>query len=111
MLVQAGLCRTCSETTLLVFPRGGSIIKINTDFEISSIFCLQIGDPKGKLAKQFLGKLSVQFRIITLHVELFSAAPFDRELKTTWTQYTLRRSSACARFSMHTRTFISIIFR
>ena len=24
MLVQAGLCRTCSETTLLVFPRGGS---------------------------------------------------------------------------------------
>ena len=26
MLVQAGLCWTCSETTLLVFPRGGSII-------------------------------------------------------------------------------------
>ena len=24
VLVQAGLCRTCSETTLLVFPRGGS---------------------------------------------------------------------------------------
>ena len=24
--VQAGLCRTCSETTLLVFPRGGSYI-------------------------------------------------------------------------------------
>ena len=24
MLVQPGLCRTCSETTLLVFPRGGS---------------------------------------------------------------------------------------
>ena len=24
MLVQAGLCRTCSETTWLVFPRGGS---------------------------------------------------------------------------------------
>ena len=23
MLVQGGLCRTCSETTLLVFPRGG----------------------------------------------------------------------------------------
>ena len=23
MLVQPGLCRTCSETTLLVFPRGG----------------------------------------------------------------------------------------
>ena len=26
VLVQAGLCRTCSETTLLVFPRGGSIM-------------------------------------------------------------------------------------
>ena len=26
VLVQVGLCRTCSETTLLVFPRGGSII-------------------------------------------------------------------------------------
>ena len=25
VLVQAGLCRTCSETTLLVFPQGGSI--------------------------------------------------------------------------------------
>ena len=24
MLAQAGLCWTCSETTLLVFPRGGS---------------------------------------------------------------------------------------
>ena len=26
MTVQAGLCQTCSETTLLVFPRGGSNI-------------------------------------------------------------------------------------
>ena len=26
MFVQVGLCRTCSETTLLVFPRGGSYI-------------------------------------------------------------------------------------
>ena len=26
MLVQPGFCRTCSETTLLVFPRGGLII-------------------------------------------------------------------------------------
>ena len=26
VLVQAGLCRTCSETTLLVFPRGGSFV-------------------------------------------------------------------------------------
>ena len=26
VLVQAGLCRTCSETTLLVFPRGVSVV-------------------------------------------------------------------------------------
>ena len=26
VLVQVGLCRTCSETTLLVFPRGGSFV-------------------------------------------------------------------------------------
>ena len=26
VLVQVGLCQTCSETTLLVFPRGGSFI-------------------------------------------------------------------------------------
>ena len=25
--VQAGLCQTCSETTLLVFPRGGSFLE------------------------------------------------------------------------------------
>ena len=30
MLVQAGLCRACSETTLLVFPRGGSYFVIST---------------------------------------------------------------------------------
>ena len=28
MLVQPGLCRTCSETTLLVFPRGGSYFNL-----------------------------------------------------------------------------------
>ena len=28
VLVQVGLCRTCSETTLLVFPRGGSNLMI-----------------------------------------------------------------------------------
>ena len=28
MLVQAGLCGTCSETTLLVFPRDGSFVNI-----------------------------------------------------------------------------------
>ena len=31
MLVQAGLCQTCSETTLLVFPRGGSFLSCVSD--------------------------------------------------------------------------------
>ena len=30
MLVQVGLCRTCSKTTLLVFPRGGSFLNVVT---------------------------------------------------------------------------------
>ena len=30
VLVQAGSCRTCSETTLLVFPRGGSIMLVTS---------------------------------------------------------------------------------
>ena len=34
VLVQAGLCRTCSETTLLVFPRGGSFLAYDTDFPV-----------------------------------------------------------------------------
>ena len=36
MLVQTGLCRTCSETTLLVFPRGGS-----NDSSISALNILE----------------------------------------------------------------------
>ena len=33
MTVQAGLCQTCSETTLLVFPRGGSNSGFRQDTE------------------------------------------------------------------------------
>ena len=29
MTVQPGLCRTCSETTLFVFPRGGSYVDLH----------------------------------------------------------------------------------
>ena len=29
VIVQVGLCQTCSETTLLVFPRGGSYLYNN----------------------------------------------------------------------------------
>ena len=32
VLVQVGLCRTCSETTLLIFPRGGSFVRDLTSF-------------------------------------------------------------------------------
>ena len=32
VLVQVGLCRTCSETTLLVFPRGGSYHMLKLQF-------------------------------------------------------------------------------
>ena len=40
VLVQVGLCRTCSETTLLVFPWGGSILLV----VLSCIGCLWIID-------------------------------------------------------------------
>ena len=41
VLVQVGLCRTCSETTLLVFPRGGSnVCFINTSTYSNSIMIL-----------------------------------------------------------------------
>ena len=43
MLLQVGLCRTCSETTLLVFPRGGSIVSIllwkNNNPENAFVLC------------------------------------------------------------------------
>ena len=37
VFVQAGLCRTCSETTLLVFPRGGSYIYIFTAITLNDV--------------------------------------------------------------------------
>ena len=57
VLVQAGLCRTCSETTLLVFPRGGSCVwklklsKFNSSKDkVSSIqtSLIQTVTPRGK---------------------------------------------------------------
>ena len=36
VLLQPGLCRTCSETTLLVFPRGGSIVILMEAPSVSS---------------------------------------------------------------------------
>ena len=37
MLVQAGLCRTCPETTLLVFPRDGSFVMAKLWLDINHI--------------------------------------------------------------------------
>ena len=37
VIVQAGLCRTCSETTLLVFPRGGSYADQRTHVKFDSV--------------------------------------------------------------------------
>ena len=40
MLVQVGLCRTCLETTLLVFPRGGSYVDLGISIYLASVFLL-----------------------------------------------------------------------
>ena len=43
VLEQVGLCRTCSETTLLVFPRGGSFYVLSTvtlDIIIRKMFAI-----------------------------------------------------------------------
>ena len=42
VLVQVGLCRTCSETTLLVFPRGGSNARTNHIFRWQNLPQMQI---------------------------------------------------------------------
>ena len=42
MLVQAGLCQTCSETTLLVFPRGGSYIATWANFVKMTIIMIHV---------------------------------------------------------------------
>ena len=46
MLVQASLCQTCSETTLLVFPRGGSnveLLSINDEM-YSKVLTMEVSD-------------------------------------------------------------------
>ena len=45
MLVQAGLCQTCSETTLLVFPRGGSNFS-GVSFLKGALIALDIESPR-----------------------------------------------------------------
>ena len=50
VLVQAGLCRTCSETTLLVFPRGGSYV-MNTHINTFAGICNIIDGVRDNNAK------------------------------------------------------------
>ena len=62
MLVQAGLCRTCSETTLLVFPRGGSYIT-EPGKHIALLYAKwesAIGE-KDRLVKQ-MGEMETRFK-------------------------------------------------
>ena len=62
MLVQAGLCRTCSETTLLVFPRDGSnnvLYTIMSRIVRKPDFCL--GENKG--ADQLRGNREADQRL------------------------------------------------
>ena len=39
VLVQAGLCQTCSDTTLLVFPRGGSFVSSRSSLSSENVHC------------------------------------------------------------------------
>ena len=53
MLVQAGLCRTCSETTLLVFPRDGSIVFSGFVQFIDSVAVAEVLDKDGSIQNYF----------------------------------------------------------
>ena len=70
MLVQAGLCRICSETTLLVFPRGGSNGNINIFYVINSMSAI--------IAKRL--KI-IKIIIILIDTILFCSAVFNSLLK------------------------------
>ena len=58
MTVQPNLCRTCSETTLLVFPQGGSFVYLS-----KIIFYFQILGDKVRLIKRTQLKRS-QYKIL-----------------------------------------------
>ena len=45
MTAQAGLCQTCSETTLLVFPRGGSFVNSKVVLGTSGKHVHEINNP------------------------------------------------------------------
>ena len=63
MLVQAGLCRTSSETTLLVFPRGGSYLyhkHIFSIIELSLFFWRAIYPQPIKSYRSTLSNLFLQ---------------------------------------------------
>ena len=65
VLVQRGMCRTCSETTLLVFPRGGSYVTYSTRaparLSIFSLSRLVVGSSSAKIP-QFRQNVSARAR-------------------------------------------------
>ena len=74
MLVQAGLCRTCLETTLLVFPRGGSFVvavrhKHKTDY-IHNMH-IQSGKKITNLYKLIYSNLKISITLCLLNCVLF----------------------------------------
>ena len=89
MLVQLGFCRTCSETTLLVFPRGGSFkdtssfsAQMVTDKDIDGNTCLSLAVENGHydVVKLCLEKrkLLTLFKYIS-QSQYFGQRPFSRE--------------------------------
>ena len=60
VLVQAGLCRTCSETTLLVFPRGGSNADLSGQKLKTNLSILQLTIFEGTLGLITSGKATVK---------------------------------------------------
>ena len=56
MTVQPGLCQTCSETTLLVFPRGGSYDNNNFNF----LFKFELTNSVSYLSSRFVPVYTLQ---------------------------------------------------
>ena len=62
MLVQAGLCRTCSETTLFVFPRGGSFFVLSICLKIDPFVIVLVLSRKLDPVVQSIVSLTISLR-------------------------------------------------
>ena len=85
--VQPGLCRTCSETTLLVFPRGGSFIIIT---KLIAFQCLAAGS---SILNREVESASMRplARALTKNLDSLRCILRDQSLKNV-TEYTERVS-------------------